>query len=85
MLFAEDSTLGPEPLLWASPKRFGDPANTKVGPSLPFSAGGHLPHVVLLTREAVGWCIRRQLISMDGKATLCWATDSEAVLQILLL
>ena len=30
MLFAEDSTLGPEPLLWASPKRFGDPANTKV-------------------------------------------------------
>ena len=33
MLFAEDSTLGPEPLLWASPKRFGDPANTKVGQS----------------------------------------------------
>ena len=30
VLFAEDSTLGPEPLLWASPKRFGDPANTKV-------------------------------------------------------
>ena len=31
MLFAEDSTLGPEPLLWASPKRFGDPGNSKVG------------------------------------------------------
>lgn len=34
MLFAEDSTLGPEPLLWASPKRFGDPANSKVSTSL---------------------------------------------------
>lgn len=33
LLFAEDSTLGPEPLLWASPKRFGDPGNTKVGQS----------------------------------------------------
>lgn len=44
LLFAEDSTLGPEPLLWASPKRFGDPANPKVrhspGPrqGLPFMA-----------------------------------------------
>ncbi len=38
MLFAEDITLGPEPLLWASPKRFGDPANTKVSDVVPAPA-----------------------------------------------